>query len=77
MHVTFYTKPGCALCEEAEQMMRLVSEDYPLTWTAVNIEEDDAKHEQYVFMIPVLEREGEVLCYGNIGYADLVLLLEP
>ncbi len=77
MHVTFYTKPGCGLCDEAEQMMRLVSEDFPFTWTTVNIEDDDAKHEQYMLMIPVLELDGEVLCYGNIGYADLVLLLEP
>lgn len=76
MHITFYTKPGCSLCDEAEQMMRLVSEDYPLTWTSVNIEEDDSKHEQYMLMIPVVEQEGRVLCYGNIGYADLVLLFD-
>lgn len=56
--------------------MKLVQEDYPLTWTTVNIEENDAKHEQYVFMIPVIEKEGTVVCSGSISYVDLVVLLE-
>ncbi|MCM3758735.1 glutaredoxin family protein [Sporosarcina aquimarina] len=76
MHVLFYTKPGCSLCDEAEQMMELIQEDYPLTWTTVNIEEDDAKHEQYVFMIPVIEKDHAVLCSGVISYVDLALLFE-
>ncbi|MDW0111018.1 glutaredoxin family protein [Sporosarcina aquimarina] len=76
MHVLFYTKPGCSLCDEAEQMMELIKEDYPLTWTAVNIEENDAKHEQYVFMIPVVEKDNKVLCSGVISYVDLALLFE-
>lgn len=76
MHVLFYTKPGCPLCDEAEQMMELIQEDYPLTWTAVNIEDDDAKHEQYVFMIPVVEKDNEVLCSGVISYVDLALLFD-
>ena len=76
MDVLLYTKLGCALCDEAEQMMRLVAEDYPLTWKTVDIEENDAKHEQYVFMIPVIEKDEEVLCFGAISYVDLVNLFE-
>ncbi|MGG0643357.1 glutaredoxin family protein [Sporosarcina gallistercoris] len=76
MHVKFYTKPGCSLCDEAEQMMRLIQEDYPLTWTTVNIEDNDEKHEQYVFMIPVIEKDNKVLCSGVVGYADLALLFD-
>ena len=37
MHVTFYTKPGCALCDEAKLMMKLVQEDFPFTWTEIDI----------------------------------------
>ena len=76
MEVVFYTKPGCLLCDEAEEMMKLIQEDYPLTWTTVNIEEDDNKHEQYMLMIPVVEKEDTVLCSGNISYIDLVSLFE-
>lgn len=74
MHVTFYTKPGCALCEEAEMMMKLAEEDYPFTWTEIDIESDDEIHEKYLLMIPVIEKEGKVLLYGNIGYIDIINL---
>lgn len=57
-------------------MMKLVQEDYPLTWTAVDIREDDEIHERFMLLVPVLEKDGDVLLSGNIGYVDLVLLLE-
>lgn len=76
MDVLFYTKPGCLLCDEAEQIMKLIQEDYPFSWTTINIEENDAKHEQYMLMIPVIERDGKALYSGLISYVDLVDLLE-
>ncbi|MEK5068571.1 glutaredoxin family protein [Sporosarcina sp. FSL K6-1508] len=74
MHVTFYTKPGCHLCDEAESMMKLVQEDFPLTWTKVDIETDDESHEKYMLMIPVIEKDNTVLLYGSIGYVDILAL---
>ncbi|MFD1926935.1 glutaredoxin family protein [Sporosarcina siberiensis] len=74
MHIVFYTKLGCSLCDDAERMMELVREDYPLSWTSVNILEDDVAHEKYMFMIPVIEMNNEVLLSGNIGYVDIVEL---
>lgn len=74
MHVIFYTKSGCALCDDAEQMLRLVREDYPLTWTTVDIQADDEIHEKFMLMVPVIEKDGNVLLYGNIGYVDIVEL---
>ena len=76
MHVQFYTKKGCHLCDEAEAMMKLVQEDFPLTWSTVDIETDDESHEKYMLMIPVIEKDGEVLLYGSIGYADLIDFLK-
>lgn len=76
MHLTFYRQDGCALCDEAEMMMKLVQEDYPLTWTSVDIRQDDEIHEKYMVMVPVLEKDGDVLLFGNIGYIDLVSLFE-
>lgn len=72
VHVTFYTKPGCHLCDEAELMMKLVQEDFPLTWTKVDIETDDKSHEKYMFLIPVIEKNGDVMLYGSIGYTDII-----
>ncbi|PIC56554.1 thiol-disulfide isomerase [Sporosarcina sp. P12(2017)] len=76
MKIQFYTKPNCALCEEAERMLHLVAEDYPLEWQTINIEEDDEIHEKYMLMIPVIEHEGQVLAYGNIGYIEVLELTE-
>ncbi|CAM3181737.1 glutaredoxin family protein [Filibacter tadaridae] len=76
MHVNFYTRPGCHLCEEAKLMMKLVQEDYPLTWTDIDIETDDDSHEKYMLMIPVIEKDGIVLMYGSIGYADIIRLVD-
>ncbi|MTD31685.1 glutaredoxin family protein [Planomicrobium sp. YIM 101495] len=69
---TLYTRPECGLCEEAKLMLGLVQEDFPVEWNEVNIERDDVLHEKYMLMIPVLERDGEIVLYGNIGYADLI-----
>ena len=74
MHVLFYTKPGCHLCEEAKLMMQLAKDDVPLTWTEVNIEEDDEIHEKYMLMIPVIEVNGDVALFGSIGYVDILEL---
>lgn len=76
VHVTFYRQDNCLLCDEAEMMMKLVQEDYPLTWTPVDIKSDDEIHEKYMLKVPVIEKDGEVLLYGNIGYIDLVDLFE-
>ncbi|WP_318616747.1 glutaredoxin family protein [Sporosarcina sp. YIM B06819] len=72
MHVTFYTKPNCHLCDEAKAMMKLVQEDFPLTWDEVNIELDDVNHEKFMLMIPVIAKDDEVLLYGTIGYVDVI-----
>ncbi|WP_422122768.1 glutaredoxin family protein [Planococcus sp. X10-3] len=74
--LTLYTRPNCPLCEEAKLMLNLVREDFPVDYTEVNIEEDEIIHEKYMLMIPVLEREGKILLYGNIGYAELLEALD-
>jgi glutaredoxin len=74
MHVTFYTKPNCGLCDEAKLMMQLVQEDFPFTWTEIDIQSDDEIHEKYMLMVPVIEKDGDVLLYGKIGFVDIVEL---
>ena len=76
MRVNFYTRPGCHLCDEARLMIGLVQEDYQLDVEEHNIELDDELHEKYMLMIPVIERNGEVLIYGNIDYVSLVEALD-
>lgn len=74
--ITLYTRSNCPLCDEAKLMLQLVQEDFPLEYKEVDIESDEALHEKYMLMIPVLEKDQNVLLYGNIGYADLLEALE-
>ncbi|KOF10057.1 thiol-disulfide isomerase [Planococcus glaciei] len=74
--ITLYTRPNCPLCDEAKMMMELVREDFPFEYEEVNIESDDALHEKYMLMIPVVEKDGEVAIYGNVGYIELLEALE-
>lgn len=74
--ITLYTRPNCPLCDEAKMMMELVREDFPFEYEEVNIESDDAIHEKYMLMIPVIEKDGQVAIYGNIGYIELLEALE-
>lgn len=73
---TLYTRANCPLCDEAKLMIQLVNEDIPIRYKEIDIESDDALHEKYALMIPVLEKDGEIIVYGNIGYIDLVEALE-
>lgn len=73
---TLYTRSNCPLCDEAKLMIELVNEDFPLTYQEIDIESDEALHEKYMLMIPVLEKDNEVLLYGNIGYVELLEALE-
>lgn len=73
---TLYTRSNCPLCDEAKLMIGLINEDFPLAYREVDIESDDALHEKYMLMIPVLEKDNEVLLYGNIGYVELLEALE-
>ncbi|WP_391116903.1 glutaredoxin family protein [Psychrobacillus sp. L3] len=72
MIVQFYTRPGCHLCEEARLMLKLVQEDVAFEIKEVNIEEDEALHEKYMLMIPVVEFEDEIIQYGQVDYATLL-----
>lgn len=57
-------------------MLNLVQEDHPFEVVEHNIELDDALHEKYMLMIPVIEKEGQLLVYGNIDYVSLLEALE-
>lgn len=52
-------------------MLKLVQEDVPFEIEIINIEEDDDIHEKYMLMIPVVEKEGKMIQYGQLDYATL------
>lgn len=74
--ITLYTRANCPLCEEAKLMLLLVQEDFAVEWEEVDIESDEALHEKYMLMIPVIEHNGRTAIYGKVGYIELVEALE-
>lgn len=71
MNVKFYSRPNCELCIEGLQTLKIVQEDLSFTIEQYNIEDDDGLHEKYMLMIPVVERNGEVIQYGQLDYVTL------
>ena len=76
MKVNYYSRPGCHLCEEGLITLKLLQEDFQFEIDLINIEEDDALHEKYMLMIPVVEKNGEVLQYGILDYVTLYEALQ-
>ena len=70
--VIFYSRPGCSLCEEGFLTLTLVQEDIPFKIEILNIEDDDVLHEKYMLMIPVVEKDGNVIQYGQLDYVTLL-----
>ncbi|MEX2131309.1 MAG: glutaredoxin family protein [Pseudohongiellaceae bacterium] len=54
--VILYTTAGCHLCEQAEQLLSLLSSQRALVVDAVDISTDEALVRQYGIRIPVLLR---------------------
>jgi glutaredoxin len=56
--ITIYMRPGCHLCEEAEQLVRPLAARAGLTVELIDIEANDELHKRYLELIPVIERDG-------------------
>ena len=57
-NVTFYTRPGCHLCEEAKAEILAAGCRHEYVLQEVNIETDPVLEEQYGWEIPVIVING-------------------
>jgi len=69
--VRFYTKPGCHLCEQAEELLEALAEECPLDLEVVDITTDIDIFDRYRYEIPVVAVEGGGTASGRITEADL------
>lgn len=72
MNVKFFTRANCGLCVEGLHTLKLVQEDLGFHVDIIDIEENEAVHEKYMLMIPVVEKDEQVIQYGNLDYATLM-----
>jgi glutaredoxin len=67
-----YSKPGCGLCDKAKALLF----EARLSYTEVNVLEDEAAMRLYAFEIPVLtDDNGRELLKGNFSEARVAALL--
>jgi glutaredoxin len=69
--VTFYTKAGCHLCEEARDMLDDIAALTPYELTEIDIRKDPAIFEKYRYRIPVIIIDQEIILEGRIEFRDL------
>ena len=70
--VTFYTKAGCHLCEEARDMLEDVAALTPFELTEIDIRSNPAIFEKDRYRIPViLINEEENILEGRIEFREL------
>jgi glutaredoxin len=62
MRLKLYTKPGCPLCEEAQDLLDELKHELPFELETVNIYESPELFERYRYRVPVIRRgETDVL----------------
>jgi glutaredoxin len=69
--VTFYTKAGCHLCEDARDMLDDIAAQVPFELTEIDIRKDLTLFEQYRYRIPVVVLNETIVAEGRIDYSDL------
>lgn len=69
--VTFFTKAGCHLCEEARDMLEDIAALTTYILTEIDIRSNPVIFEKYRYRIPVILINNESLFEGRIEFRDL------
>jgi glutaredoxin len=77
--VTFYTKAGCHLCEEARDMLDDIAAQLDYELTEIDIRSNSELFETYRYRIPVIIVNivnNEAVIEGRIEYRDLAKIFQ-
>jgi hypothetical protein len=69
--VTLYTKPGCGLCEEMEEVIRHVRRRRPFELELRNILDSLDEYERYKHDIPVVTVDGVEIARHHMTESEL------
>ncbi|MBI4494504.1 MAG: glutaredoxin family protein [Chloroflexi bacterium] len=56
--VTFYTRPGCHLCEEAAALLARLGREYPITIVERDVSASVELEARYGWLIPAIQVDG-------------------
>lgn len=69
--ITLIGRPGCHLCDVAEQVIRRVAADLDVQWAKLSIDDDPELHQRYWERIPVVLVDGEPHTFWRVSEARL------
>ena len=69
--VTFYSRPGCHLCDDAREVVARVCDDLGETWAEVDIESDADLEDRFGEEIPVTFVDGRQHDFWRVDEARL------
>ncbi len=72
LQVTFYTKAGCHLCEDARDMLNEIASETLYELTEIDIRRDIELFERYRYRIPVIMINETLVAEGRVEYNELV-----
>ena len=71
LQVTFYTKAGCHLCDNARDMLDEIAAQTAYELTEIDIRRDTELFERYRYRIPVIMLNETIAAEGRIDYNEL------
>lgn len=74
--VTLYVRPGCSLCVQAARALGRIRKRVPLEVRQVDIESDDELLRRFMFEIPVVECDGQVIATAPVREGPLEDILD-
>ena len=65
-HVTLITRRGCHLCEDAEALLRRLSQELGFPYTEEDVDADPARQTEYSDRVPVILIDGREHGYWRV-----------
>lgn len=69
--ITLLDRPGCHLCEVAEQVIRQVADEDGIAWERVDITSSPALEARYAELVPVVLVDGREVAHWSVSVPDL------
>lgn len=71
IEVTFYTRTGCHLCDEAATELGKLGEQFPIDVRSVDIDDDSAMRERYNDIVPAIDVGGALVSSAPLDWAAI------
>ncbi len=71
LQVTFYTKAGCSLCDEARELLNAAAAEIDYELTEIDIRKSSEIFERYRYRIPVIVIDNQEVLEGRFELPEV------